>query len=412
MGKALMVSSAPIATLANGEECNLFGHANDTTTEANAQASCTEGATFSNLAIAIRSGNSGTMTLRFRDAGANGNQVVSFALTGSGEDATNTDILSAGDLFNISYADTGSNSTWNWIKANVTFATGHGNFHGAATFQGAVCDVESSTRFQPLGGGVIADGSASEDSVEWKVRGYDTFEAYQVRVTANARLNTSTFVNRINGGDGTGSVPFATLVTGLVSDTGLADAITDGQTVNASITLGAGVEDLTVSFVVGTFKSSTSKSETFGFAADLARTASATAHYFPIGGYFQALTAVTEAQARLKPGFAAVVSNLRCYLSANTYTGNGTLKLYQNGVAVTTTTITASGGAAWYENTSDTITIDADDELSLEFDEGTSGSITIHSAGITFAPVAGPSTGGVLYGPRNYTDGLTSFWSR
>src|SRR3990167_11207739 len=46
MGKALMVSSAPIATLASGEECNLFGHSNDTTAEANAQASCTEGAAF------------------------------------------------------------------------------------------------------------------------------------------------------------------------------------------------------------------------------------------------------------------------------------------------------------------------------------------------------------------------------
>ena len=396
MGKALLVSSAPIATLASGEECNLFGHSNDTTTEANTQANCTEDATFSNLAIAVRAGNSGTLTLRFRDAGANGNQVVSFASTGSGEDATNTDILSAGDLFNISYADTGSNSTWNWIKANVNFATGHGNFHGAATFQGAVCDVGSSTRFQPLGGGVIADGSASEDSVEWKVRGYDTFEAYQVRVTANARLNTSTFVNRINGGDGTGSVPFATLVTGLVSDTGLADAITDGQTVDVSMTLGAGVEDLTVVMICGTLKSSSNKSECW-VSGDVARTASAVATYSPIGGLWLNLGTLTEAQSRIKPGFAAVVSNLRCYLSGNTYASDGTLKLFQNGSAVITLTLTAGGGAAWYENTSDTITIDADDELSFEFDEGgASGSITIHSAGITFAPIAPPAEGGGL----------------
>ena len=391
-----MVSSAPIATLASGEECNLFGHSNDTTAEANAQASCTEGATFSNLAIAIRSGNSGTMTLRFRDAGADGNQVVSFALTGSGEDATNTDVLSAGDLFNISYVDTGTNSTWNWIKANVTFATGHGNFHGGATLQGSVCNVESSTRFHSLGGGVAADGSATEDNVEWTVRGYDTFEALQVRVSANARLNTSTFVNRINGGNGTGSVPFATLITGLVTDTGLADAISTGQTVDVSMTLGAGVEDLTVVMICGTLKSSSNKSECW-VSGSQTRTASTVETYSPIGGFWLNLGSLTEAQSRIKPGFAAVVSNLRCYLSANTYDGTGasegTLKLYQNGVAVITTAITASGGAGLYENTSSTITIDDNDELSFEFDEGNAGSITIESAGITFAPVAG---GGVV----------------
>jgi len=75
-------------------------------------------------------------------------------------------------------------------------------------------------------------------------------------------------------------------------------------------------------------------------------------------------------------------------------------------------TLTASGGAALYENTADSFEIDADDELSFEWLGGTSGSITIRSAGITFSPVAETPAEGVLYGPRNYTDGLTSFWSR
>ena len=410
MGKALLVSRQASA-LATGQECNLFGFASDTATEANTQASCTEDATFSNLRVNIISGGSGTNNFRFRDAGADGSELASRSGAGIAEDTTNTDVLSAGDLFNIAYTDTGSNSTIAWIVANIVLSSGHGNLHGAAGFGGLVFDTASSTNFIPLSGSLTADGSTNEVLTTLKVRAYDSFEALQVRVTANARLNTSSFRNRINNGNGTALIEFATLVTGLISDTVLGDAIADGQTVNASVTLGTGVEDLTVVFVVGTFKSTSNKSETFS-GAGLARTASTTAHYQTIGGSYATLTALTEAQARLKPGFAAVVSNLRCYLSDNTYTGNGTLKLYQNGVAVITTTITASGGAAWYENTSDTITIDADDELSFEFDEGTSGSITIRLAGITFAPVAGPSAEGVLYGPRNYTDGLTSFWSR
>ena len=396
MGKALLITRGS-ATPTSGDETNLFGQGSYSSTEANCQASCTEDATFSNLRFNIISGGSGTNNIRFRDAGGDGNQLASRAGAGAAEDSVNTDILSAADLFNLAYTDDGSDSVFAWIAANVEFTSGHGNFHGSATYGGGVFDVQSTTRFIPLHGNYITDGTATEDNIEWKVRGYDSFEALQVRVTANARLNNSIFVNRIEGVDGTGSITFAASETGLKTVTGLGDAITAGQTVNASITLDTGVQDLRVVFVCAAFKSSASKSESFaGFQLDgLARAASSTAHYFPIGGNNNSLTAVTEAQARIKPGFAAVVSNLRCYLSANTYDGTGasegTLKLYQNGSPVITTAITASGGAGWYENATDTITIDADDELSFEFDEGNAGSITIHSAGITFAPVVAPS---------------------
>ena len=391
MGKALLVASKSNAAISSGQETNLFGYSAANATEANLQASCTEAATFSALGANIIAGNSGTATIRFRDAGANGNNVIAITGVAAGEDTTHTDVLAAADLFNLAYTDTGTNSTPAWLKANVEFTSGHGNFHGRMDGDGVVHDAESGTRFLALAGNIGADGSTSEAAQAWKVRGYDSFEALQVRVTANARTNTSSFRNRIASANGTLLVEFAASATGLVSDTGPADAITDGQIVCASITLGTGIEDLTVSLVLATLKSTTSKSETFaGRQAGTARTASAVANYIAPGGDIVSLTALTEAQARVKVGFAAVVSNLRCYLSANTYASNGTLKLYQNGVAVITTTLTASGGAAWYENASDTITIDADDELSLEFDEGgASGSATITLAGLTFAPVAG-----------------------
>src|SRR3990167_5741277 len=338
MGKALIVGSSAGSSFASGDEANWFGYGSDTSTEANTQSSCTEAATFSVIGGRVLSGNSGTATFRFRDTGANGNQTFAITGTGANEDATNTDVLAAADLFNLSYTDTGTASTCAWQKANVAFSAGHGNFHGAAGFNGIVYDVESTTLFIPLSGALPSDGNATENNIEWKTSAYDSFEALQVRVSANARLNTSRFRNRINGADGTALVEFATLLTGLVSDTAIGDAITDGQTVNASITLGAGVQDLTVTFVIGTFKSSTSKSEVWcANSPGIARVASATPNYHPIGGNIFDLTTIgSDANARIKHGFAAVVSNLRCYLSANTYTGNGTLKLYQNGVAVIT----------------------------------------------------------------------------
>src|SRR3990167_4233264 len=237
MGKALLIARFS-ATLGNGEESNLFGYGGDETSEVNTQANCTENATFSNFRSSILSGNSGTATFRFRDAGANGNQT--FQITGSpgtNEDAVNTDILSAGDLFNIAYTDTGTDSTLAWMAGNVQFSSGHGNFHGAGTFAGVTFDAQSSTRFIGVAGRFIFDGVTTEDNVALKVRGYDTFEALQVRVTANARTNNSVLVNRINKGDGTGSITFAASETGLKTVSGLADAITDGQVVDVSIPL-------------------------------------------------------------------------------------------------------------------------------------------------------------------------------
>ena len=403
MGLALLMAATGAAH-ASADEGNWFGFATDTGTEANTQASCTEAATFSLFRARVLSGNSGTATFRFRDAGADGNQTFQISGTGTNEDATNSDSLTAGDLFNYSYTDTGSNAGMRWVGGNVSFSSGHGNFHGAGSFAAVVFDVASATQFIGLAGNVLADGSATENNIEWTNRGYTSFEALQVRVTANARTNNSDFRNRIDGGDGSLLCQFTAGATGLISDTSPADTITDGQTINASITLDTGVQELSVTLVMGTLKSSTSKSETWSSnAAGAPRAASATASYCTVGGVVPNPLLTDETKERIKIGFAAVVSNLRCYISANTYTVNGTLKLMQNGSAVITTTIGAGGGAAWYENTSDTITIDADDELSFEFDEGTSGSITIRSVGITFAPVA--AAGGTLL-PKLLQHGL------
>src|SRR3990167_1431446 len=98
MGQALLCARGGVT--ATGNEINLFGHNTTASAEGPTQVSCTEGETFS------------------------------FAGASAGEDTINSDVLSAGDLFNIAYTDTGSNSTIAWVKANIQFASGQGNFHG------------------------------------------------------------------------------------------------------------------------------------------------------------------------------------------------------------------------------------------------------------------------------------------
>ena len=387
MGKALMATGSLVA-ITSADECNVFT-STDSLGETAQSYSATEACRFSRLGINITAGGSGTNNWQFRKNGANGNQLASRAGTGSVEDAINTDLLAATDTFNLAYTDTGTDSTQAWRKMNVEFIARHGKFCAMHASAGGVCDAESATRFLSVNGGFnLADGATTEAEAAFKNRAYDIFAAMQVRVSANARVNDSVFKNRINSGDGTASITFGAGVTGLLTHVGLSDAIADGQVVGASLTLLAGLEDLTLIFVGATLISTANKSDCVTQSlAGTARTASATANYFTLGG--ASVIHTTDAAARVKPGFIGRASNLRCYVGANTYTGNATLKLYQNGAAVITVTITAGAANQWFEDASTIVDFDADDEFSFELDEGTSGSATFYMLVVTLEDLEG-----------------------
>ncbi|WP_374312432.1 hypothetical protein [Dongia sp.] len=387
MGKALLIGGNN-ASVASGSETNFFG-ALSNSTESNCQYSATEGADFTGLGVRIASGGSGSNTVQFRKNGANGQNVVSRTGAGTAEDTTHTDTLSAGDLFNLAMTDTGTTPNFRWFRANVQFASGHGCFHAAASV--ATCDVPSSTRYLPISGTLVADGQATIANVQWKNRGYTSLEAFQIFVNSNLRLNDSVFSVNINGVDVGTPITFGAGATGLQTVTGMGISLADGDLICISMTLGAGLEDLVLFRTGATLKSTNNNSDAVcGSAFGSSITASGTPTYVTAAGSLLNLS--DEANQRVKVGFAARIKNLRCYLSANTYSANATLKLMVNGSAVITTTITASGGAGWYENSSDYYDIDDNDEISYEIVGGTSGSITVHSIGVTFAeiPASGP----------------------
>jgi hypothetical protein len=386
MGKSLLVGG--IATQGNNRSTNFVGHISHGT-EANAVMAVSEDMTFSMLGRSVASGGTGTNNTRFRDTGANGNQLASGAGTGVVEDAVNSDALTTGDTFNILCTDTGTDPVYAYIKCNVEFASGHGSIMGTSANSNStvvVLDTASSTRFLPLAGDFPADAHGTEATAQIKNRAYASWEAMQVRVTANARTNDSVFKNRINSADGTGVITYGAGVTGLVQDTAIGDAVGDADGLCIACTLLTGVEDLSVSLAVGTFKCDTGVTKcdvACGNSVGAARTASSTANVTAIGGRLQFTLAHTDAQCRVKVGFAGRAENLRCYVGANTLGGNMTLKLLVNGSAIITNTITAAAGSQWFENTSDVATLVATDELSFEWDEGTSGSATIITAMIT-----------------------------
>lgn len=387
MGKAFMLSG-PDGGCASGDEHPLLGGGGTNTGDTNASFDVTEAATFSDILTRVISGNSGSMTFRMRVDGANGNLVMTRSGTGDASDSVNTDVVSAGSNVNFAYTDTGTNSSIAFLRTLVSFSSGHGNFHGTFGISGRVFDVGGATQYIGLAGDLFADGTATIANAQWKNRGYTTVEAIQVRVTANARVNDSTVRLNVNGTDVGTAITIGAAATGEFKVTGMAQAIATGDLVCLSITLGAGVEDLTIASACVTFKSTSNSSETFvGNYTGVARAASATESRYPIGAQLFD-SSFTEAQQRIAVGFAARCRNLRCYLSANTYGADATATLYKNGSAAITLALTAGGGAGWYENSTDTVDINSTDELSIGVVGGTSGSATIHHIGFTLDPPA------------------------
>lgn len=390
MGKALVVGN--VGTAASGNEGN-FGGLNTNATEVNSQAIATEAATFTLLGTRVVSGGSGTNTTTFRNNSAGGNNVVAYSGVSTGEDTTHSDAVSAGNPFGLAFTDTGTDPVYRWAKANVEFASGHGSFHIAANYNGVVCDTASATRLFTIQGTVTADGesAANRATLQWLVREYDTLEAFQVNVSANARVNDSVFAVEVNGSVVGTSITYAAGVSGIQTVTSMGISLSPGDLICVRITLLTGVEDLTLRSIGVTLKSSTGGSEiACASPGGTARAASSTPTYYTLGGLISQSDG-TEANQAIRVGFAARCKNLRCYISANTYTGDCTLKLMVNGSAVITKTITA-GATGWQENSTDTFDIDDNDVLSYEIDEGTANSITLHHIGVSFGAIAGGST--------------------
>lgn len=387
MGKALMVWGQD-PSIASGERIPLLGFASVTTNEQTSY-SVTEGAAFSGLAWNITAGGSGTNNLRFRINNVDGNQLATRSGFGFAEDAVNTDTVSAGDLVNALYTGDGTNSAnIAYARTNVEFASGHGNFHGAIAAQAAVFDTDSLTTYIPLSGRLTVDGTTTIANQQWLVRGYTSVEAFQIYVGSNARVNNTVFRLNINGTAVGTAITYAAGATGLQTVTGMGQSLSGGDLVCVSITTGAGVEDMTVSIVGATFKSTTGKSEVFSFGGTngLIRTASATSTIFPPGVDIISPIGLTETQARLRVGFACRISNLRTYVFTNTYTGSCTLKLFKNGAEALSLTVLATD-TGWHENLIDTVDIDDNDEISLVIVGGTSGTCRFMNAGVTFSPL-------------------------
>jgi hypothetical protein len=393
MAKSFLVGEATSAVVSGG-----FLHTpgfQHSATEINTEYAITHACTLSNLRRFISAGGSGANVLTVRKN--NVDTLLSATGTGTGAgtpDLTDTVDFVAGDILSVGHTDDGTDPQYRNTTMNVEFDGQTGTYFRTSG-DPTTFDLASVTRFIPIVGSLQADGNATEANVQIKNRGYSKLDAFQVRVSTNARTTDTVFVFRVNGSDVVAStITVGAGLTGLFVATEINQALADGDLLNASIVYGTGTEALVLNLVGTTLLSASDATEVWAgplSTGGQTRAASATPDYYLCGGVISARTTTTSVD--VIPGYAADCTGLRIYISANTYAADATLKLFVNGAdSGFTTTITAAA-TGWLENTVDTETLTASDAFCFQIVGGTSGSITMTALGMTLEQPAAAEPG-------------------
>ena len=211
-------------------------------TEAHYQVACPAG-TWSNLAFEMRTNSRGTATdVKSRVGGADGNQIVtvSAGTTGSFEDVTNSDTVSAGDLIGITVDNGtgGGNFRTHWI--GTAFApSGSQYLLGCAQGGGGETFTTGSPIFHPPAGW-LSPGYATEATAQAPITRPATLSRVRTYVFANGATSASTVRARVNGADGNGVVTITAATTGAFEDVTNSDSLADGDDLCWEIEVGSG----------------------------------------------------------------------------------------------------------------------------------------------------------------------------
>lgn len=394
MGKSLLVWSRALGVAVTSGNWTAIGGAGGAGvgTEANQQMVVHAPGTFSLLATKVDNVGTGR-SCRFRDTGANGNQIVSPTDITAGvfRDSVNTDVLQDGDKVDLAFAEVGA-TVWYWAACAFAATTGHACYYFTT---GSVTSTGANENFShPLSGELAASVAEASAGCPINVAGKGWY--FQAYVTANTRSTTTIIKARLNAANANITVGVTAGTTGLIEETvTVNDDYVDGDLVNFWSRTSTGSGNFTVSmYGLVIIPTSGIKNDLFASCAGgagIARTASATTHYVKISGDISSLTNTTESSVAIRHGFKVTITNLRLSIITNTYTGALAVKLRVANADGTNVLSVAAGTTGVIE---DTIHSDAaleDDDVDIALSGGTSGSCTITNFAVTEEEVVASS---------------------
>lgn len=326
-----------------------------------------DGGVYSKLfLILLTNAASGAGTLKFRDSGADGVQTASIGAgaTGTFEDTTNTDTLSAGDTglgqFTQGSGGAATASHWGCIFDPDTDTSYH-----MVSFDHA--NLTNGTRYyNPIGG---HPSSTSESVDQMTARSIFTASNLFVTVVSNDRSVTHTFDSRKDTGAGAMTVSVLTTQTGNFEDTMNSDSLISGSEFGYRGTGTGGSGTISISTWACLCVNVSDLVEQGGDSQKVVN--AATTGYFSLGN--MAAAWASEGNARTPVRFAQTFSQLRVRINANTVSDASSYQILKGGSGGALTAAITGSGTGWFEDTMNSDSFSASDELSFQLVAGATG---------------------------------------
>lgn len=390
MKTCIMGSSSPnsmlASTLGYGSLSHGYTRVDTDTAQAIKQITLRTAGTFSNLSAVVTSNDRATSTLRFQKNGVDGNMSLSLSGTGQFMDATNTDVLVAGDKYNYRIT-TGAGGT-SFIMRGVGCTFEASDLSKSVTLA-AVGDSGKSfagtsvTTYLGVFGGIIP--STTEADSRTKIKFAATCSNASVTIGANTRVTATTFVLRVNSATPSGGPSIS--VAGLAAS-GIFEDLTGTVTITANsylgwaVTVGTGINSIEVSCLKIEIASTTGHAA-LGIGGNISSTLGTffIRYLLPSGNYVNSISTV-EADVTNNIGLAANTSirGFTAYVISNGITANSTCRLRKNGVNTSMLINIGSGLTGEFEDDANPAVVSAStDRFTTMLSLGSSGTNLVFS---------------------------------
>ena len=395
MAKTLLESFEQTASTANTTQYwPAQGYLKPTTTEANAQIILRSAGTLSNMLVYVPANSvAGTSTFRSRKNVTNGGQSVSVgsSATGTFEDTTNTDTITAGDKVNLQTVPGATTNTYTLQIISFLYAATTNTYamHATNDVAGLAISTASATRYFTLSGR-MATLSTAESDEQCKMTVAATGKNLFCRISANARTTTTTVRTRKNTANGGQSVSIGSTATGFFEDTTNTDTIAVNDLYTYQYVSSTGTQSITlVQIGVGIETTSSKGLLSTGIVFGESSSATEVWYYAPngdISGFG------TEASVATKVRAAFTTSNLGIKIITNSITATTTVTSRKNSAAGNQSVAIGSSTTGQFADTTNTDTLVATDTYHYKYAAGATGTSQIKNSIVGWTTLASSTT--------------------
>lgn len=288
--------------------------------------------------------------------------------TGTFEDTTHTDTVSAGDRWQWRWRN-GTGGTTDMVTLAFTFAA-TSNTVSIMSCGGASFSTASSSIYLFLTGTTITV-ETTEVNVQLKPKTGGTLKNLGTLVRTNARTTATVIRTRKNTANGAMSVSYGSGVTGYLEDNVNTDTVASGDILNYQLTTSTGVGAIVLDNVKTEFETTNSgflfaggNGTGIGFPAN-------SVNYYAIGG--EVNNDALEGNMVIDFKMTATLSNMAQIVSLNSTSAVTTSVFRKNTANGNQTIAIGSGSTGYFEDTSNTDALVDGDDVCVKVSAGVTG---------------------------------------